>query len=252
MNEYDLIAPFYDSEHMPFDEDVDFYRSFAELSTGPLLELACGSGRLLLPLAQDGYSLVGVDNSPQMLARAHKHLADAELETRCKLVEQDMINLQLGQKFRLAFVALGSFAHLTRRADQKKALAAIRAQLSTGGTFLLDISNADARYMEDLTGQVLHQGTWEQEDGSMLTHFVSPASSTTVHQLDLTHFYEKHAQGGPVERTVIMTHLYLFERSEMELLLEGAGFVVKDVYGDFALNPYEHESPRMIFVAEAR
>jgi hypothetical protein len=167
-------------------------------------------------------------------------------------VQQDMCALHLGQQFSLAFVALGSFAHLTSRQAQQQALAAIRAHLTKGGTFILDISNADARYMENLSGQVLHQGTWTNEDGSILTHMVSPASSHTRHLLELTHFYDRHVQGGPLQRTVVTTYLYLFERSEMELLLEQAGFGIKEVYGDYTMSPATLESPRMIFIAEAR
>lgn len=86
----------------------------------------------------------------------------------------------------------------------------------------------------------------------MLSHFVCPASSLTKHLLELTHFYEEHRQGEEVRRTVITTHLYLFERNEVELLLEEAGFAIADVYGDYELGPFEHDSPRMIFIAEAR
>jgi SAM-dependent methyltransferase len=204
-----------------------------------------------VPLARDGYELTGVDGSARMLELARDALERARLADRCRLVQQDMRSLDLGQTFSMAFVALGSFAHLSSRRQQQQALAAIRAHLTSGGLFILDISNADARYMEHLSGQVLHQGTWPQEDGSLLTHFVSPASSLTQHLLELTHFYDVHSQGGPVQRTVITTYLYLFERAEMELLLESAGFVVKEVYGDHELGPYAHESPRMIFLTEA-
>ncbi|GCE19453.1 class I SAM-dependent methyltransferase [Dictyobacter kobayashii] len=251
-SEYDLIAPFYDSEHAHFDEDLDMYNNFAELCGGKILELACGSGRVMLPLAEQGYEVTGVDNSSKMLELAREALQDAGVSARCTLVEQDISTLQLNQKFRLAIIALGSFAHITTRKEQQKVLAAVRSHMSTGGTFIVDISNADARYMEELTGQVLHQGTWQHEDGSYLTHFVSPASATKKHQLELTHFYDRHQQGGNIQRTVVTTHLYLFERSEMELLLEQAGFIVKDVYGDHELGPFYLESPRMIFVAEAR
>jgi hypothetical protein len=89
-------------------------------------------------------------------------------------------------------------------------------------------------------------------DGYYATHFVSPAASTEKHLLELTHFYDRHQQGGPVERTVITTQLYLFERTELELLLERAGFVMKDVYGDHDLGPFGLESPRMICIAEVR
>ncbi len=252
MNEYDLIAPFYDIEHAHFSEDLDMYTNFAELSGGKILELACGSGRVLLPLAQAGYELTGVDSSARMLELARETLQEAGAAGRCTFVQQDIVELGLGQKFRMAFIALGSFAHITTRKAQQQTLSAARAHLSPGATFVVDISNSDARYMEELSGQMLHQGSWQDKDKTYLTHFVSPASATQRHLLELTHFYDRHSQGGPVQRTVVTTSLYLFERSEMELLLEQAGFVVKDVYGDHDMGPYALESPRMIFVAEAR
>ena len=252
MHDYDLIAPFYDSEHAHFSEDLDMYRNFAELSGGAMLELACGSGRVLIPLAREGYELTGVDTSAHMLDLARQRLQKERVATRCTLVQQDMTELQLGRTFRMAFIALGSFAHVTERKQQQQALATIRAHLSTGAIFILDLSNGDARYMENMSGQVLHQGTWKRDDGTLLTHFVSPASSPAQHLLELTHFYDHHRQGGTVQRTVVTTQFYLFERAETELLLEQAGFVNKEVYGDYELSNYQLESPRMIFIAEAK
>ncbi len=252
MSDYDSIASFYDIEHASFDEDLDMYRNFAELCGGKILELACGSGRLLLPLAISGYKLTGVDSSWAMLDIAQKGLEEAGVTANCQLIQQDMCDLRLPEKYRLAIIALGSFGHITTRSRQQEALACVRQHLSKGAMFILDISNEDARYMEALSGQVLHQGTWQQEDGSYITHFISPASSTAQHLLDLTHFYEVHRQGEAVRRTVSQTDLYLFERNETELLLDQAGFVLRDVYGDYNFGPYEHESPRMIFIAEVR
>lgn len=250
-HEYDLIAPFYDIEHAHFAEDLDMYHNFAELSGGKILELACGTGRVMLYLAEQGYKITGIDNSAKMLELAHTAFDDAGVTANCTLLEQDLCTFQINQKFRLVILALGSFAHIVNRENQQQALATARAHMSRGGIFIVDISNADARYMEDLSGQVLHQGSWQDDNGVYFTHFVSPASATHQHQLELTHFYERHTQGGSVQRTIATTQLYLFERSEMELLLEQAGFVVKAVYGDHDLGPYHLESPRMIFIAEA-
>ena len=163
-----------------------------------------------------------------------------------------MSTVRLGQKFRLAFIALGSFGHVCERQEQRQTLAVVHEHLTVGSRFILDISNADVRYMEQLSGQVLHQGTWKRDDGALLSHFVSPASSPTKHLLELTHFYEEHQQGEAVQRTVTTTHLYLFERNEVELLLEEAGFEINDVFGDYELSLFEHDSPRMIFIARAR
>ena len=252
MSDYDSIAPFYDIEHAEFDDDLDMYRNFAEICGGKILELACGSGRLLLPLAREGHTLVGVDTSSAMLDLAQRALNAAGIAERCQLVQQDMCTLQLQEKFRLAFVALGSFGHITTRQRQQQALTAIRQHLSKSATFILDISNEDARYMEHLSGYMLHQGTWPQQDGSHITHFISPASSNTSHLLELTHFYDVYRQGEAVRRTVSQTDLYLFERNETEFLLDQAGFLIKDLYGNYDFGPYEHGSPRMIFITEAR
>jgi SAM-dependent methyltransferase len=252
MHEYDLIAPFYDIEHHRFSEDLDMYSNYAELSGGKILELACGSGRILLPLAREGYKLTGVDSSENMLAIAQQRLQEEHLTNHCQVVKQDMRTLHLEQKYRLAIIALGSFGHITTRLDQRSTLQAIRAHLTTGATLIIDSSHADARYMYELSGHVLHQGTWAMPDSSYASHFVSPAASSEQHLLELTHFYERHRQGGPVERTVITTQLYLFDRTELELLLEQAGFVIKSVHGNYDLGPFTLASPRMIFVAEAR
>lgn len=255
MSDYDLIAPFYDIEHARFDDDLDMYQNYAELAQGPLLELACGSGRLLVPLARDGYTLTGVDTSEKMLALARERLQKEGVLSRVTLAQQDMTNLQLPvlpQKYRLAFIALGSFGHITSRKAQQEALQSIRAHLAMRGTLIIDISNADARYMEHMNNQMLHQGSWQQDDDTWVSHFVSPATSTQQHLLELTHFYDQHVQGGTVTRTIGTTFLYLFERSEMELLLEHAGFTVKDVYGNYDLGPYTLDSERMIFIAEAK
>src|SRR5258708_29428770 len=115
------------------------------MCSGSLLELACGSGRLLLPLAREGHTLTGVDTSERMLALAQARLQEEHLSSRLTLVQQDMCTLRLPQKYNLAFIALCSFAHLTTPKPQQQALAAVRAPLTKGGTFLVHIPNTDPR-----------------------------------------------------------------------------------------------------------
>src|SRR5260370_36664651 len=132
MSDYDLIASFYDIEHAHYDEDVDLYRDFATVCNGPVLELACGSGRLLLPLAEEGYEVTGVDTSANMLNLARQRLERAGVVSPCKLVQQAPCSLQVEQKFRLAFIALGSFAHICAPKQHPQPLPAARAPLTPG------------------------------------------------------------------------------------------------------------------------
>src|SRR5260221_11529545 len=106
MNDYDLIAPFYDIEHAQFDEDLTLYQDFAALCMGPLLELACGSGGLLLPLASGGYELDGVETASDMLYLALQGLQDHGLAFPGNLRQQDIFTMHLEHQVRMAFNAL--------------------------------------------------------------------------------------------------------------------------------------------------
>ena len=89
-DEYASIAEFYDLEHADFDADIDLYRQLAEVVGDPILELGCGSGRVLLPLAAAGYRVTGLDHSRSMLARARMAASREGLAERVSLVAGEM------------------------------------------------------------------------------------------------------------------------------------------------------------------
>jgi ubiquinone/menaquinone biosynthesis C-methylase UbiE len=250
MEPYDHIAPFYDIEHARLQDDVEFYREWARACGSPVLDIGCGTGRLTLPLAADGGDVTGVDTSAAMLERARAAVRTAHLDDRVTLVQADARALALEQRFRLAFCGLGSFAHFTSRAEQEAVLASMRRHLAPGGTLILDLGNAELFDLVERTGQVLHQGTWEfGSSGHYLSHLLSATPDPVGHCVQVTHFYDEYEQGGPVQRTVAHTTLYLFSRGEIELLLAAAGFAIDAVYGSYELDPYDDESPRLLVVA---
>src|SRR5919202_2393911 len=104
-------ARLYDA--FPFDADLSLYRELASETGGRVLEAACGTGRVLVPLALAGFSVVGLDVSAEMLSLARAKLAGAEdgARGRSRLVEADMRSFDLGEQFDLAVVAAKSFAH---------------------------------------------------------------------------------------------------------------------------------------------
>src|SRR5260370_41047584 len=97
MNDYDLIAPFYDIEHAHFEEDLSLYKNFAEMCGSPLLELACGSGRLLVALARQGFELTGVDSSAVMLNLAKEAWNGLGVAKVCNLYREERSGVRLGK-----------------------------------------------------------------------------------------------------------------------------------------------------------
>jgi len=250
METYDQIAPFYDIEHASFQDDVDFYREWARACGSPVLDIGCGTGRLIIPLAADGFQVTGIDNSTAMLARARVAVHAAGLDDHVTLVTADARALLLKQGFRLALCGLGSFAHFTSRTDQENVLTSVWQHLAPGGTLILDLDNAELFGLIERTGQVLHLGTWAfGTPRHYLSHLSSPTFDPAGHCLRMTHFYEEYDQGGPVQRTVAQTVHYLFSRGEIELLLAATGFAVTAIYGSYDLDPYDDESPRLLVVA---
>ena len=148
------LASLYDA--FPFTDDLAFYTGLAGTQRGPVLELGCGTGRILLPLAGAGHQVLGVDTSPHMLALARDKLASAgpEVAARVRLVQGDLRYLELRERFDLAIVAVKTFAYLITRHDQQRALAAICAHLRPGGLLAIDLLNPTPDWLSRSPGSV--------------------------------------------------------------------------------------------------
>jgi SAM-dependent methyltransferase len=252
---YDPIAVWYDLEHADFADDLELYLGLAAATGDPILELGCGSGRLLVPLAQAGYRVTGVDTSAVMLARCRATAEKAGVAERVTIIQGDMAAPALAQRdVRLAFVALGSFQHLATLAARRATLAALRAHVISGATLALDLAQAEARRFAQAaeTGAVLHIGTrHDPATGTILTHTAAARYGAEPATLALTHWYDAHPQAGPLTRTCVETTLAQISRGEIELLLAATGWRLRETYGDHTLDPWDDLSPRLIVVAQA-
>src|SRR5581483_3257093 len=151
-----FLASLYDL--FPFEADLPFYQELAAAQGGRVLELACGSGRVLVPLVRAGHQVTGLDASPAMLALAREKLAAAGLADsgRARLVQGDMRELALDEAFDVALIAVKSLAYLTQRADQQRALAGIAHHLRPGGLLALDLMHPSPAWLMQPPGS-LHQ-----------------------------------------------------------------------------------------------
>lgn len=256
-DDYAAIAAVYDREHSGFLEDLPLYDRYAAQSGGPILELACGSGRLTVPLARAGYTITGSDRSAAMLARCQSAAAVAgpEVAARITLRQEDMTDASEDpMRYRFAFVALGSFNHLLTLSDRRAALAALRARVVPGATLILDLAQADLRRFAILAeqGTVAHVTTLQSgADDTILTHMVAAIPGPSPASYLLTHWYDTHHQGGPVTRILAETTFSAISRAEIDLLLEATGWHPRLAFGDHDQSPWDETAPRLIVVAQA-
>ena len=248
----DILARYYDWEHATFQEDVAMYLGFAKRTGGPVLELACGTGRLLRPLAAEGIRAVGIDSSAEMLALACRALARDGLADVAALHQADLRDFALDERFRLAFVALDSFGLLQRRAEQHAALVRIRDHLSPGGLLVLDVANGNLRGGEARDELLLQHVGADPASGRPLSKWTARATDLAGQVDRFTYFYDEVREDGTVVRRTTGLALRYFGRFELELLLERAGFAVEALYGSYDLAPFSSDSERLIAVGVKR
>ncbi len=250
--DFDLIAGFYDLDFDDVDYDLLFYENFAHHCESPLLELGVGTGRVAIPLAKAGFQVTGIDVSHEMLATAQAKL-DQNTKKRVRLVQADMRQFHLGERFNMAFYSLRTFCHLTTTAVQIQSLECVRSHLTDEGILIIALYNPDLpRLVEgdrELTlAWVKPNPTGEGTIAKLESFTIDP----TRQLQQVTFFYDETDAAGATRRTTASFALRYFFRYEVELLLERCGFGVDALYGSYDLDDYGPDSEEMIFVARRR
>lgn len=250
MDLFGAYARFYDLDYADLDDDVPMILQFALRCGSPILELGCGTGRLLLPLARAGYKVTGVDVSAAMLSAARSKLLAQRLDKGITLLHQDMRELALGKRFSLVFLALNSFMHLLTTEDQLVVLGRIRQHLKPGGLLLLDLFNPDLGRLLESRGQVtLDKVQPDPDTAHRLMKFRTQTVDLERQILQITHIVDDVDSEGNVRRALFPFALRYLYRAELELLLRHAGLEIEAIYGSYDLDEFSSESDKMIVVA---
>ena len=248
------LARLYDLDLVDDPGDLDLYLALAGRSGGPILELAVGSGRLAVPLAEAGYTVTGVDLDPAMLERARDRVSGARGGTteRLTLVEADLVGLRLPDagSFGLAYVALNSLLVLPSRVAQRAALRTMADHLAPGGLAVVDVWIPDAEDLARFDGRViLEWARVDPETGAVVTKAGSAQHDASSAVVTMTTLFEESAQGEPVRRWVRRDSLRLLSHGELRWFAEDARLTVELVAGDYGLGPTGPGSERAILVA---
>jgi SAM-dependent methyltransferase len=224
---------------------------------GPILELAVGSGRLAIPLAEAGHVVTGIDVDPAMLDRARSRVRAGApgLADRLTLIEADLVGLRLptAGTFGLAYIALNSLLVLPSRTAQRSALRTLAEHLAPGGLAVVDIWIPDARDLAGFDGRIsLEWPRLDPETGVIVTKAASAQHDATSATVTLTTIFEEGGQGAPAARWVRRDRLRLVSADELRGFAEEAGLVVELIAGDYAVGPIGPGSERAVLVAVKR
>jgi SAM-dependent methyltransferase len=233
--------------------DVAFYVEEATRTDGKILELASGTGRVMLPIARAGKEVTGVELSRKMLDRCRERVAAEpdDVRARITLVEGDMRDFALEERFSLAIIPFRPMQHLMTIEDQLSCLDAIRRHLVPGGRLIFDVFNPvlvrigspPAAEWNDTPETPLPDGSSFRRSGRMVA----------VHRIeqinDVELIYYVTPPGGETERRVHAFGMRWFMRPELEHLVARAGFTLDTIYGNFDRTPLTDGSPEMIVVA---
>jgi SAM-dependent methyltransferase len=250
------FAALYDAIYASRD-DAGFWRSVAAGCGGPLLELGCGTGRVLVPLARAGFEVTGLDLSSEMLERCRAKLRSEppHVRERVRLIETDMTAFDLGRRFAAITCPFGGFQQLRTVGQQLTCLDRCRSHLLPGGSLVLDLPNPDpapAAYARDEpAGSEATAESVDWSDGRRIRWWVTVTGYERAEQwneCELT-FDVVEASGATRRVTETIALRYVF-RYELEHLLVRAGFRVVALYGDYDRSPFGDESPAMIAVAQ--
>ena len=217
--------------------DAAFYRQLAQEAGGPVLELGCGTGRVLLPIAALGIPCVGVDASPAMLAVLRGKNPPPNLE----LVQASMETFDVGaRRFALVTCPFRAFQHLLTVDAQLAALANVRRHLAPGGAFAFDVFDPKLAWIAAPADTERLDATF-MIDGVETRRFASTRVDLATQVMEVTFRFEPAQTDG---NTIV--RLRWFYRYEIEHLLARVGFTDLTIYGGYDRRPWKPEGETVI------
>jgi SAM-dependent methyltransferase len=239
---YDLVYGSYAT-----GEFVAFYRRQVSRYGEPVLELGCGSGRLLIPLAEDGTTITGIDLAPAMIELAHKKAASRGIEL--SIVSADMRNFDLSKRFKLVLLPANAMMHLVARADIEGCLACVSRHLSDGGRFVLEVFNPSVALLSSSPGARAPVTDYLDPRTGLRVVVTSEVSYDAASQVNRVTYHFQHGDSGP--GTTLQFDMRQFFPQELDLFLSHAGFVIEEKFGDRDETAFASNSPRQIVVCRA-
>ena len=226
-----------------FLSDLQFYKKWLPKNKdAKILELCCGTGRLTIPIAKDGYNICGVDYTSSMLEQAKVKASGVGLDIN--FIEADIRTLDLQEKFDLVFIPFNSIHHLYKNEDLFKTLMCVRNHLKEGGLFLFDCFNPNIHYIVEGEKEQKVVAEYTTSDGRkvLIKQIMHYESATQINRIEWHYFINGEFH------SIQNMDMRLFFPQELDLYLECAGFNVLHKFGSFEEEAFNDNSEKQIYV----
>ena len=238
----------YDLQDKGYYDDYPLTEQWARMTGGPLLDLACGTGRMTLRMAELGYQVTGVDITPEMIAWARQKAAKQDLSI--EWVVADARTFHLGKQFSFIYMLENAFQFFLTREVQEAMLARVREHLLPEGCFLFETRNPTPRNLLEVRHPEPQQFTMPDEGQLVITderHY-DPMTQIQHYTRHLTLLQSGEKRD---EKTLRVALRYVYPQ-EMEALLYHNGLQTRACYGSWQQEPLTATSPSMIYVCQRR
>ena len=242
----DLIydANIYDGMNTNLADLLFYKRWLPKNKNARILELCCGTGRLTLPIANEGYDISGVDYTASMLEQAKVKASEGGLEV--EFIEADIRTLDLPEKYDLIFIPFNSIHHLYKNEDLFQAFKVVKNHLKEGGLFLLDCYNPNIQFIVDGEKEQKGIAAYTTKDGRevLIEQIMKYENKTQINRIEWHYFIN-----GAFD-SIQNLDMRLFFPQELDAYLEWNGFKILHKFGGFEEEAFNDNSEKQIFVCQ--
>ena len=238
----------YDIENDSYKDDIPFLKMWASKQGGTILDIACGTGRSAIPLAEKGFKLIGIDIHKGMLKQAKLKTKNNSMQV--KWVEQDCTNFDLNLKSRLAYMTGNSFQHFLTNESQNLLFNSIYNHLEEDGVFIFNTRFPSSEELLQPSKEEYWKSYVNRNGQKVDVYTISSYDSLNQVQDYITIRKTKNETGIILtEKKTKISLRYVYPK-EMVRLLSETGFEIIDILADWDGTPVTNESYQMIYVCK--
>jgi ubiquinone/menaquinone biosynthesis C-methylase UbiE len=240
---YDLVMGAYASGDL-----LNFYRRQVARYGEPVLELACGSGRLTIPLANEGVNITGMDISEEMLNQAK--LKASKSGGNIRFIQGDMRNFDLGEKFKFIFIPAQSLSHLRTREEIEDCFSCVQRHLTDEGRFLIELFNSSMRLLARESGRRYPVDQYEDPKGGFQVFVTEEVRYDAASQVNHIRWFFRYE--GNNQETVLSFEMRQFFPQEIDALLGYNGFLIEHKYGTYDEGKFSSDASKQLIVCRTK